>query len=101
MRSRISAVALALAGLTTLGLAAGPAAASAAARPAPWCLGHTLNSKGATDKLWVWNDCDYAVSYKVKLAHVPDKACRQLKAHRGTDFHQWGWPGRFDGLVSC
>ncbi|WP_431923121.1 hypothetical protein [Nonomuraea jabiensis] len=102
MRLRTSVAAVALAGAVTAGFAAGPASAATTARSAaaPWCLGHRLNDKGAVDKLWVWNGCKSNQSYKVRLANVPDLACRQLKPG-GADYFTWGWPGRFDGLVTC
>ncbi|MGW6494932.1 hypothetical protein [Nonomuraea angiospora] len=105
MRLRTSAAAVALAGAVTVGFAAGPASAAtstatSAQAAAPWCLGHRLNDKGAVDKLWVWNSCKSNQSYKVRLANVPDLACRQLKPG-GADYFTWGWPGRFDGLVTC
>jgi hypothetical protein len=97
MRLRTSAAAVALTALAVTGLAAVPASAG----PAPWCLGHKLDARGAKDKLWVWNSCRHTVSYKVRLANVPDLACRQLRPRGGTDYYQWSWPGRFDGLVTC
>ncbi|MFF4618482.1 hypothetical protein [Nonomuraea jabiensis] len=102
MRLRTSVAAVALAGAVTAGFAAGPASAAttAQAAAAPWCLGHRLNAKGSVDKLWVWNSCKSNQSYKVRLANVPDLACRQLKPG-GADYFTWGWPGRFDGLVTC
>ncbi|PDP87005.1 hypothetical protein CQJ94_14435 [Glycomyces fuscus] len=66
----------------------------------PNCVTTALDDSGWTDELTIYNNCSHSVRVKVLLAFRVDSHCITI----GSDSSYsapWGYPGRFDGLVSC
>lgn len=67
---------------------------------APGCVTTSLDDRGWTDRLTVYNGCSRAVRIKVVLAHGTDFPCYTLGPGQSRNY-SWGYPRRFDRLETC